>query len=735
MTVTNVDPTGLFLDLDKIVVSTWPAADSVSSSSSSAAATATGSSAPASSAAKSNTAVIVGSVVPSVVVATLLVLAALFFIRRRRKQAHNFASDINLSDSEEAAVQPFIVEPWMSPQNNPPHVRTISQSQTSWSMPTTPYTDDTSKMTVTTSVNETDNPHRDFPPPDYEEATSSSRRGPLPDERPRQSVANLIGRFEQQTKRQSLTHVPPRSSTPVSHAAGDNAKEEVKEKREWPPKLKHWQKEPDAQAAGSVSLEPPAEASLLKPSLPTPDASPKPEAVELPVSPPPVPPPAPASDPLPIPDEKVPDTPASPPPAHETPVVEPVASKPAPSRQSSLNSQAPATALVPVPATASASARTTSATTKARPIGAPRTSATATKVARPSTATKSPPASYHAPPSVRPTTPSNAARAPASVKQSPAASHALRQPRPSSSASMRPPLTPARAKTPSTTRPRTPASTSRPKTPSAGLFAPTAASLAKARNAPDMPPLPVKKHSLNSDVMDRLSKPTASSLSKARIGAATSAPVKTSPVKRGAPPTRGTTPGRGTSAKPKPGAASAKPREKAAVAKSAATPAAASRDEDSAPHVEHEEEHVEHGEPVENAEYVPIDENVTHELEEHHEHVAEVVHDEPVEEPKIDQHEDQVEVVVEVEAEPVAHEQSEEFKLEPAETHVVESLVDDVAPASTASEDKMDEQPQSPSPGKAPAGEDLEDLIAMLEAKNPPRPTLPDIAGEIPDEE
>lgn len=49
MTVTNVDPTGLFLDLDKIVVSTWPAADSVSSISSSAAATAT-SSAPVSSA-------------------------------------------------------------------------------------------------------------------------------------------------------------------------------------------------------------------------------------------------------------------------------------------------------------------------------------------------------------------------------------------------------------------------------------------------------------------------------------------------------------------------------------------------------------------------------------------------------------------------------------------------------------------------------------------------------------
>ncbi|KAF8223845.1 hypothetical protein L208DRAFT_1189349, partial [Tricholoma matsutake] len=60
----------------------------------------------------------------------------------------------------------------------------------------------------------------------------------LPDERPRQSVANLIGRFENQTKRQSLPPPTgsPRSTSVISNNTNDSAKEEVKEKREWPPK-------------------------------------------------------------------------------------------------------------------------------------------------------------------------------------------------------------------------------------------------------------------------------------------------------------------------------------------------------------------------------------------------------------------------------------------------------------------------------------------------------------------
>ena len=61
-------------------------------------------------------------------------------------------------------------------------------------------------------------------------------RRPLPDERPRQSVANLIGRFEQQSKRQSIGSAPPllaKQLTGASNAsAGElNHKEANKEKR------------------------------------------------------------------------------------------------------------------------------------------------------------------------------------------------------------------------------------------------------------------------------------------------------------------------------------------------------------------------------------------------------------------------------------------------------------------------------------------------------------------------
>ena len=101
------------------------------------------------------------------------------------------------------------------------------------------------------------------------------------------------------------------------------------------------------------------------------------------------------------------------------------------------------------------------------------------------------------------------------------------------------PITPA--KTPSKldeSRAKTPSS-SRPKTPSSGLFAPTAASLARSRNAPPQLPTPIKKATLSSSAVDRLSKPTAAS--QARMAAA--AP---------ATPPRGTTATSRTSAtKPK----------------------------------------------------------------------------------------------------------------------------------------------------------------------------------------
>ncbi|EKM78116.1 hypothetical protein AGABI1DRAFT_107850, partial [Agaricus bisporus var. burnettii JB137-S8] len=83
---------------------------------------------------------------------------------------------------------------------------------------------------------------------------------PLPDERPRQSVANLIGRFETQTKRHPATGASsPRSSSVVSHITGDSAKEELKEKREWPPK-------PAAEAA-NVPSEPPTSFRFKSPVI------------------------------------------------------------------------------------------------------------------------------------------------------------------------------------------------------------------------------------------------------------------------------------------------------------------------------------------------------------------------------------------------------------------------------------------------------------------------------------
>ncbi|THH32240.1 hypothetical protein EUX98_g1943 [Antrodiella citrinella] len=171
------------------------------------------------------------------------------------------------------------------------------------------------------------------------------------------------------------------------------------------------------------------------------------------------------------------------------------------------------------------------------------------------------------------------------------AAAATSRPRPSSSASNRAPAipktpvpsTPARSKTPSSSRPKTPSA----KTPSSGLFAPTAASLARSRNAPSPVPTPVKRHSLGPDVAERLSKPTASSISKAR------APTLASPPRPTAAKTSAT---RGdpskiakTTAKPKvAGTAKAK-----ATAAKAAEPDVPTSPEDLHPEIEDEHSEIE----------------------------------------------------------------------------------------------------------------------------------------------
>ncbi|KAH8101004.1 hypothetical protein BXZ70DRAFT_145088 [Cristinia sonorae] len=334
---------------------------------------------------------------------------------------------------------------------------------------------------------------------------------PLPDERPRQSVANLIGRFEQQTKRQSLTGtspplVPsgpfiPRATSVASNHTGDAAKEEVKEKREWPPKASQ---PPPATVVPDVR-------KVVSPIAPPPEVLPEPVPVVAEPAPEPEPEPAPVETP-----SVAPELEAQSP---QSPISDPIPELPAPTAKS------------PVPPK-----HTTTGTPSKSKAGTP------SKVPAKSTRTsaRSPPTSFHGGLNSSVSTP------PSQIKPSPSASAraaaAASRPRPSSSASNRPPVpavpptkapsTPARSKTPSSQRPKTPSSV---KSPNSGLFAPTAASLARARNAPSPVPTIAKRRSLGPDVAERLSKPTASSISKAR---APTSPVRgakagSTPVKAG----------------------------------------------------------------------------------------------------------------------------------------------------------------------------------------------------------
>lgn len=282
--------------------------------------------------------------------------------------------------------------------------------------------------------------------------TLTSFYRPLPDERPRQSVANLIGRFEQQGKRQAPPAVPvvPRSSSVSSQIAGDAVKEEIKEKREWPPK--------------------PAASADIKQLVPTLAGSPSASMSKSPVM-----------SPQPIPDLPPPaDVPTTPTPASPEPVRSP------PSKGKGV------------------------AAGKSTPTGKRHAVASPAKVRSPATkSSSSPPSKTSLQSSVsQPLRPQHTGH---SVTSNPSTT------RQSRSVPRTAPSTPSRPKSSSGQH------QGRPKTPSSGLFAPTAASLARSRNAPPPPPPPVKKATLSSDAAERLSKPTAASLSKART------PVSTAP--------------------------------------------------------------------------------------------------------------------------------------------------------------------------------------------------------------
>ncbi|KAF8121815.1 hypothetical protein EV363DRAFT_873939 [Boletus edulis] len=272
---------------------------------------------------------------------------------------------------------------------------------------------------------------------------------PLPDERPRQSVANLIGRFEQQGKRQASPAVPvvPRSSSVSSQVASDAAKEEVKEKREWPPK--HVASPDIKQLAPPLSSSP--SSSMSSPPV---------------VSPQPIPDPAPSAD---IPTTPIPKTP------------EPVMSPPSKGKPVAAGKSIPAAGM----------RRAAASTQKNHTPVANSTSTKSLVSSPPKTSLQSsvsqPLRSQHTGQSVtlNPSTTRQARSVPRTAPSTPS--------RPKSSFSHNQAVT-------------------RPKTPSSGLFAPTAASLARSRNAPPPPPPPIKKVTLSSDAAERLSKPTAASV-------------------------------------------------------------------------------------------------------------------------------------------------------------------------------------------------------------------------------
>ncbi|KAF8071754.1 hypothetical protein FPV67DRAFT_895583 [Lyophyllum atratum] len=290
---------------------------------------------------------------------------------------------------------------------------------------------------------------------------------PLPDERPRQSVANLVGRFEAQVKRQpSSSPGSARSLSVTSHTTGDSAKEKEKEKREWPPKSLSTEERPPiiipssswsrSQGAGSLPSSPPNAAPL---------------ATEADI---------------------IEDSSLTPRPNSTTSIPDNVKIHSAHKRQLSIGVSEPAAPSSMTPTTAKPPAKT--------PIKPPVSKPPPSSVPKTPMKTAGRTSSNH-PPIAQPIKPQHTGPASASASTRKVVPKAI-------------PVTPARAKTPSrttpaTSRPKTPTST-RSKTPSTGLFAPTAASLARARNAQPQPATPTRKvTTLSSTSAERLSKPTA----------------------------------------------------------------------------------------------------------------------------------------------------------------------------------------------------------------------------------
>ncbi|KAF8529804.1 hypothetical protein JB92DRAFT_610026 [Gautieria morchelliformis] len=251
-----------------------------------------------------------------------------------------------------------------------------------------------------------------------------------PYERPRQSVANLIGRFEKQKSSSGPAALPPafpRTSSVSSHRTEDSAQEEIKERREWPPK--------SVQTSATLTLPEPV---LGKPSPPS--------SSTLPVE----------KDPETPPESVLPSPPAEVHPPPSLPVISTEAMPP--------KARSPPPSAKPVSTRLASSVKSPAPKPTVKPSTATPLKSTASGGSTSSTPLK--------PQDTGQSTMSTGSAAKTPAKRVPA--------------TPKPPVatTPSRVKTPlSTTRAKTPSSEIRPKTPSSGLYAPTAASLARSRTA------------------------------------------------------------------------------------------------------------------------------------------------------------------------------------------------------------------------------------------------------------
>lgn len=516
---------------------------------------------------------------------------------------------------------------------------------------------------------------------------------PLPDERPRQSVANLIGRFETQTKRLSLTaSSPSRSSSVVSHITGDSSKEEVKEKREWPPKSVSGGDKLPPSSFNSRHL-PPVLNTTSPPNVSVDDAEIPLTAKALSASQRQA-----QAEPNSFLENWRKDVPAAsaemePEP---TPIVtevplEKAAGQATPTAASVQKFGAPTTPRTPASKTPA---------TRPPASGSSRTSAASSAKTPAKTPLKSPAPKQSLTPSVsQPLRPQH-------TGQSVASSTTGRRP------VTKTPTTPARAKTPSrpeaASRAKTPTS-ARPKTPSTGLFAPTAASLARSRNAAPQLPTPVKKATLSTSSMDRLSKPTAASLLKARSSAGPATTTSRSPA--ASPRVSGVKPKAPSSPPPKANKELVAPKAAAGATVAAAVASIGA----AAVALEAENQEVDHVETLENGH------EEAHEAHEETIEPPEEVHDQP----------ESTELGPSTTAEPEAEEVEDDAPTPRSQSpaHEVEATHDEIPSQEavvTAAHNGKD---------------DLEDIVNLLETVSITKPLvdttteIPDDLLEIPDEE